>query len=174
MLYGKFYVSFICICLFGVLRPTREFFTDFEMSPLPVNGYKFLPMLGTHGHWSVRVLQRTTPSVTRANPLWWSSQRTRDTHTCCRAFGIVAFTTCVNDLVISWPGIEPRSPACEANTLPESHRGDYVSFKLTENTVTIGLETKRKYMNIYNFYLNLWHDFKENLASPCFGKMLLF
>ena len=33
-------------CLF-VCRPTREFFTHLEMSPLPVKGYKFL---GTYGY----------------------------------------------------------------------------------------------------------------------------
>ena len=53
------------ICLFVVYRPTREFFTHMETSPLPVKGCKFWPMLGTHGHWAVRVLQRTTPTVTR-------------------------------------------------------------------------------------------------------------
>ena len=36
--------------LFGVFRPTQEFFTHLETSPLPVKGCKFLPMLGTHGH----------------------------------------------------------------------------------------------------------------------------
>ena len=30
--------------LFGSLRPTREFFTYMETSPLPVKGCKFLPM----------------------------------------------------------------------------------------------------------------------------------
>ena len=42
--------------LFGVYRPTREFFTHMETSPLPVKGCKFWPKLGTHGHWTVRVL----------------------------------------------------------------------------------------------------------------------
>ena len=45
-------LSQICVCLFvclfGVLRPTREFLTHFETSPLPAKGYKFLPLLGTH------------------------------------------------------------------------------------------------------------------------------
>ena len=45
-----------CVC-FGVLRRTREFFTQMESLPLPVKGYKFWPnMLGTHGYVSVRVL----------------------------------------------------------------------------------------------------------------------
>ena len=40
----------IVVCFFGVYRPTREFFTHMETSPLPVKGCKFLPMLGTHGN----------------------------------------------------------------------------------------------------------------------------
>ena len=42
--------EFLFAFLFGVYHPTREFFTHMEMSPLPVKGCKFLPMLGTHGH----------------------------------------------------------------------------------------------------------------------------
>ena len=44
------------ICLFGGFRPTRKFFTHLETSPLPVEGCKFWPMLGTHDHWAVMVL----------------------------------------------------------------------------------------------------------------------
>ena len=48
----------------------------------------------------------------RFNPL--PSPGTRDTHTCCQAFGSGADTACFNDLGLSRPGIEPRSPAlCE-------------------------------------------------------------
>ena len=40
-------------CLFRVYRPTREFFIHIEMSPLPVKGCTFWPMLVTHciGQW---------------------------------------------------------------------------------------------------------------------------
>ena len=48
--------ALVCFCLFGVYLLTREIFTYMETSPLPVKGYKFWPMLGTHGHWAVRVL----------------------------------------------------------------------------------------------------------------------
>ena len=47
---------FVFVCLFGVHRPTREFFTYIETSPLAVKGCKFWPILDTHGHWAVRVL----------------------------------------------------------------------------------------------------------------------
>ena len=40
------------LCLFVVFRPTQEFLTHRETSPLPVKGCKFWP----HGHWAVRVL----------------------------------------------------------------------------------------------------------------------
>ena len=58
----------LIVCLGGVLRPTREFFTHMETSPLPMKGFKFWPMLSTHGHWAVRFLLRDTPTVKRANP----------------------------------------------------------------------------------------------------------
>ena len=35
--------SWLFVRLFGVLRPTREFFTHMETSPLPVKGCKFWP-----------------------------------------------------------------------------------------------------------------------------------
>ena len=44
------------VCLFRGFRPTREFFTHFKTSPLPVKGCKFRRMLGTCGHRAVRVL----------------------------------------------------------------------------------------------------------------------
>ena len=52
--------------VYGVFRPTREFFTQMETSPLQVKGCKFGPMNGTHGHWAVRFFR--VP-----NPLWHGS-----------------------------------------------------------------------------------------------------
>ena len=43
-------------CLFGFSRLIRKFFTHLEMSPLPMKGCNFWPMLSTYGHWAVRVL----------------------------------------------------------------------------------------------------------------------
>ena len=63
----------------------------------------------------------------RANPLWWSSATTRDTHTSWRAFGSGAVTTCCKDKNLSRPGIEPQIFVREANALPLNHRGgEYV------------------------------------------------
>ena len=41
---------FVClfVCLFGVYRPTREFFTHMETSPLPVKGCKFSSSYARH------------------------------------------------------------------------------------------------------------------------------
>ena len=73
------YVLFVC--LFVVFRPTREFYTRMETSPLPVKGCKFWSLLDTCGHWGVRVLQRATPTVTRGIRLEWLSLRTRNNDT---------------------------------------------------------------------------------------------
>ena len=35
----------------GVFRPTREFFSHMETSPMPVKGCKFWPLFGTHEQW---------------------------------------------------------------------------------------------------------------------------
>ena len=51
-------VTILCVffvCVYG-LHPTPEFFTHVETSTLMVKGCKIWPMLGTHGHWAVRVL----------------------------------------------------------------------------------------------------------------------
>ena len=46
-------------------------------------------------------------------------------HTCCRACGSGAITTCFYDSGLSQPVIEPRSLACEANAVPLRQRGGY-------------------------------------------------
>ena len=50
--------------MFWVYCLTREIFTHMETSPLPVKGCKFWLMLGTHGHWAVRVY------FSVPHPLW--------------------------------------------------------------------------------------------------------
>ena len=79
-----------------------------ETSPLPTKGCKFLPFLGIHGHWAMRVLKRATPTMTRDIRLYWSSLRTRDTHPCYRAFSYSsgAVTTCFHDLNLSQLGFK--------------------------------------------------------------------
>ena len=52
------------------------------------------------------------------------SEKTRDTLTCCRAFGNGAI--CFKDLGLYRPGIEPRSLACGANALPLRQRGNNI------------------------------------------------
>ena len=47
-------ILFVCLGLSG-----------FTQEDVTVKGCKFLPLLGTHGHRAVRVLQRATPTMTR-------------------------------------------------------------------------------------------------------------
>ena len=74
------------LCLFLDLRRTLEYFRHIDK--IPVKGLKFWPIFGTHGHWTVRVFKGATPTVTRDICLYWSSPRTRDSHTCCQAFNL--------------------------------------------------------------------------------------
>ena len=60
-------------------------------------GFKFWPIVCSHGHWTVSA----TPTVTRDTRLRLMSPRTRFTRTCCRASRSGAVTTCFIDLVIS-------------------------------------------------------------------------
>ena len=65
--HGKFCYSlntlsffcFLCLIVWWFLS-TRECSTHVKMSPLPLKGCKFWPMLGTYDHWAVRVLWRAT------------------------------------------------------------------------------------------------------------------
>ena len=38
------------VCFIEVYRPTRDNFTHMETSQLPLKGYNFFPMPGTHGY----------------------------------------------------------------------------------------------------------------------------
>ena len=60
-----------------------------ETSPLPVKDCKCWPMLGTHSHWAVRVLNSATTTVTRGIRLY------------CRAFSSGTATTCFYHLGLS-------------------------------------------------------------------------
>ena len=56
------------VCFWGFFRPTREFFTDMETSPLPMKGCNFLTLFGIHDHWAVRVRLCVTPYCDTGNP----------------------------------------------------------------------------------------------------------
>ena len=107
------FVLFVCFaCLFRVYRPTREFLTH-----MPVKGCKCLPMLALMaieqwGFFNVPHPLRHGPTVIMviSEDPW-------------HLFGSGTVTSCFYDLSLSRPGIESRSPACEANALPLRHRG---------------------------------------------------
>ena len=100
----KIYVSvilFVFCLLFWVYRPTWEFFTHREKSPVPVKGYKFFTYawyswpLNSEGSLVCHTYCDT------GHPFIWSSPRSRDTHKCCWAFGSWIVNTCFNDLGMS-------------------------------------------------------------------------
>ena len=47
---------FLFICLFGVYRPTQNFSLIWRRHYCRWRAANFLPLLGTHGHWAMRVL----------------------------------------------------------------------------------------------------------------------
>ena len=100
--------------VWSFLSPIENFFTH-----LKVKGCKFWPMLGTNGHWAVRVLLRATVT----GDIRCSSPRTRGTQTCRRAFGSRTVTTCFNDLGLS--GLEFQHPLFRLRgerSIPLRHR----------------------------------------------------
>ena len=96
----------------SMLMETRPHFTHLEMSPLSMKGCIFWPMLGTYGHWAVRVLY-SLPHLLRHG----SSPRIHDTYTYSRLFGCGAVKTCFNDLGLSRLGLNSQPYACAANTI---------------------------------------------------------
>ena len=93
------------VCLSGIFRPTREFFTHSETSPMPVKGCNFdfcsaLMAIEQLGFLSVPHLLWHVASVCNAH------LRETDTHSCCTAFGSGAVTTIFYDLGLSRLGFE--------------------------------------------------------------------
>ena len=55
--FKRLHVSLVCLLFFlGLSSHSRIFFTHMETSALPAKGCKFWLLLGTYGHWAVRVL----------------------------------------------------------------------------------------------------------------------
>ena len=91
-------------------------FTHMETSPLPVKGFKFWHILGTCGHWAVRVFKRATPTVTRAsfNNCQGPVTLTPSAESLAVLLWLPVFTTWV---CRGWnSNVQPS--ACEANALP--------------------------------------------------------
>ena len=97
--------------LFWVLHPTREFFTHLETSP--ASNVDLYSATEQRGFFNVPHLLRQGASV-------YMVISRCDTHTCCRAFGSAAATTCFYDfgLCRSWDlNIQPST--CEAKVLTD-------------------------------------------------------
>ena len=95
-------------CLFRVFCLTQASLIHLRHHHCWWRAANFLPMLLTYSHWAVRVLWHATSTVTRGIRLQWSSPRTSDTHTFCRAFSSRAVTTCSYDLGLSRLGFDHR------------------------------------------------------------------
>jgi hypothetical protein len=50
--------------IYTILHPAKEFFTYMDMSPLPVKGCKFKPLLNAQDFGAKRDLYRATPALT--------------------------------------------------------------------------------------------------------------
>ena len=83
------------VCL-GDIRPTWEFFSLIWRCHMPVKGCKFWPLSALTAFKQWGFFREST--VTQDIRLKCSFPRTRDTHTCCRAFNSGAVTTRFNDL----------------------------------------------------------------------------
>ena len=93
--------SWLFVRLFGVLRPTREFFTHLETSPLPVRGCKFWPRhiwpLSSDGFLACHTYcDKGHLFISDTNP-WY------------RAFCRGAVITCFNELGLSRLGFKPQT-----------------------------------------------------------------
>ena len=67
---------FVCMFVWSFLSHSRIVHSFGDVTFLPVKVCKFWPMLGTYGHWALRVFQLATLAVTRGIHLKWSSPRT--------------------------------------------------------------------------------------------------
>ena len=89
------HLLFIClfVCLFGGFRPTWEFFTHMESSPLPVKGCKFYLCFALMAieQWGFFNMPH----------LLWHGASVYNGHLRCRAFGSGAVTTYFYDFGLS-------------------------------------------------------------------------
>ena len=138
------------VCFFGGYRHSVEFFTHMETLPLPVKGCKLWPMLGTLGHWAVRIIN--VPHQLRQGPMvlmviisenpWHSHLLPSVWQWSCYFLFLRLTSVATGDRT----PIEPRSPACEANALPLRHRGGelndtYFSMSFTDAYVKCSVTT---------------------------------
>ena len=57
-------VPYVCLFVWGFSSHSRIFHSYGDVT-ITGKGLQFWPMLGTYGHWAMRVLYRATPTVTR-------------------------------------------------------------------------------------------------------------
>ena len=112
------------VCLFGVYRPTRKFFTQMDTSHRRWCAANFdlcsaLMAIEQWGFFNVPHLLRHGPALYNGH-LRGPVTLTPVAERFAVELSLPVFTTC-----LSRQGIETRSPACEANALPLRHRGGH-------------------------------------------------
>ena len=117
-----FVCLFVWLFVCGFMSHSRTFHSNREVTitgeGLQIFIYtRYLRPLSSEGYLACR-----TYCDTQVIRVWWSSPRTRDIRTCCRALGRGTITACFNDLDLSRQVIKSRSPDCKGNVLKPSHR----------------------------------------------------
>ena len=64
-----FVILFVCLFVCLSLSSHSRIFHSYEDVTIEGEGLQILTYAGTHGYWAVWVLQRATPTMTRAYPL---------------------------------------------------------------------------------------------------------
>ena len=121
-LYGQYIKYTDVVDLLGVFRPTREFFTHIETSPLPVKGSKYWIMLGMKGHWQWGIFSVAQDIKLHVQ---WSS-RVAD----CLAVEL-SLPVLTNLVCRDWDS-NTQPSASESNTLTDCaihRRGEYTEWK---------------------------------------------
>ena len=88
-----------------------EIFTHLEMSPLIIRA---VSLTCARHSWPLSNEEYLTCHTYSDSGQPFIMIISKVTHTCCRAFGSGAVTTCFNDFALSRRMIEPWSPACKA------------------------------------------------------------
>ena len=125
--------------MFGVFHTSQKLFTHKQTSLLPVIDFKIFALLWTHCNWTLSVQNPL------GHPFTLSSAITRDTHTCCRAFGSGTGSDCFNNSCLYRRRIEWR-----VKPFLKMFKRWY-----SENTLTT--LNNRFFRTILSNFLQTWH-----------------
>ena len=152
-------IAFLSVCgLSSHLKPENSSLVwrrhHIQWRAANFNKYSALMAIEQWGFFNVPHLLRHGPTVYNVHHLQGYSHLLPSVGT---------VTTCFNDLGLSRPGIEPRSPACKANALPL-----YRSFLVEVSS----LQIKSSNTNIHKGYAN--DICKSNLMNWFFSDLVVW